>query len=77
VLKQALVLGAVGVTAGFGIGIFACRAITAQVFVNGVPMGMLPAVGVAVLLILTTTAAAWLPARRAGRIDPMQALRDE
>jgi ABC-type antimicrobial peptide transport system permease subunit len=77
VLKQALALGAVGVTAGFGIGIFACRAITSQVFVNGVPMGMLPPVGVAVLLILTTTVAAWLPARRAGRIDPMQALRDE
>jgi len=77
VLKQALALGAVGVTAGFGIGIFACRAITSQVFVNGAPMGILPPVGVAVLLILTTTAAAWLPARRAGRIDPMQALRDE
>jgi predicted permease len=77
VLKQALTLGAVGVTAGFGIGIFACRAITSQIFVNGMPMGMLPPVGVAVLLILTITAAAWLPARRAGRIDPMQALRDE
>jgi predicted permease len=77
VLKQALALGAVGVTAGFGAGIVACRAITSQVFVNGAPMGMLPPVGVAVLLILTTTTAAWLPARRAARIDPMQALRDE
>jgi ABC-type lipoprotein release transport system permease subunit len=40
-------------------------------------IGVVPFIAVSLLLILTTTAATFVPARRASRIDPMQALREE
>ena len=77
VLKQGLVLGLAGVAVGLLIGFFACRAITAGTFFNFGHVSVLPFAAVSVLLIFTTIGASYLPARRASRIDPLHALREE
>jgi predicted permease len=77
VLKQGLLLGTAGVAAGLVIGILACRAIASSAFMNLGDPSVRPFAVVSLLLILTTMGAAYLPARRASRIDPMRALRDE
>jgi ABC-type antimicrobial peptide transport system permease subunit len=77
VLKQGLVLGMAGVAVGLVIGILACRVITSGTFLSLGEPSVLPYGAVSVLLIFTTLAATYVPARRASRIDPMRALRDE
>jgi ABC-type antimicrobial peptide transport system permease subunit len=77
VLKQGLVLGLAGVAVGLLIGFFACRAITSGTFFNFGHVSVLPFAAVSLLLILTTIGASYLPARRASRIDPLHALREE
>jgi ABC-type antimicrobial peptide transport system permease subunit len=76
-LKQGLVLGLAGAAVGRLIGFFACRAITSGTFFNFGHVSVLPFAAVSLLLILTTIGASYLPARRASRIDPLQALREE
>jgi putative ABC transport system permease protein len=83
VLLEALVLGLFGSTVGLGLGIGLAYAIRGLFGVFGFDLGNEPmalttdavlagyATGVAV-----TMAAAWLPARRTGRIAPVQALGD-
>jgi ABC-type antimicrobial peptide transport system permease subunit len=46
-------------------------------FFNFRHVSVLPFAAVSLLLILTTIGASYLPARRASRIDPLQALREE
>ena len=77
VLKQGLVLGLAGGAVGLLIGVFACRAITSGTFYNFGHISALPFAAVSLLLIFTTIGASYLPARRASRIDPLQALREE
>jgi ABC-type antimicrobial peptide transport system permease subunit len=77
VLKQGLMLGVTGVAAGLAIGIFACRAITSGGVLSFGHISMLPFAAVSLLLILTVTAATYIPARRASRIDPIRTLREE
>jgi ABC-type antimicrobial peptide transport system permease subunit len=77
VLKQGLLLGMAGVTVGLIIGILARRAIASSAFMSLGNPGVRPFAAVSLLLILTTMGATYLPARRASRIDPMRALRDE
>jgi putative ABC transport system permease protein len=75
-VHDAVVPIAAGIAVGLGGAMFATRVIATFLF-NTTPTD--PATLVAVVLTLAVAAgvAAWLPARRAARVDPVQALRAE
>jgi ABC-type lipoprotein release transport system permease subunit len=67
---------AAGIGAGLVAAAFASRLATA--FLLGVsPRDPLTYAAVVALLICVGVAATWIPARRASRVDPVQALRAE
>jgi predicted lysophospholipase L1 biosynthesis ABC-type transport system permease subunit len=75
VLARVWFLVGLGIVAGTAISLWASR------FVGGLIYGLSPhepttLVGAAVLLCAMGTAAAWLPARRAARMDPVAVLRN-
>ena len=75
VLRQALMVAAVGVAAGLGLTLAGERLVAR--FLTGVEPGDPVSLAAAASIVLVTTAAAsYLPARRAARVDPMVALRD-
>jgi predicted permease len=76
ILRQAGVLLGAGLVAGTILAIFASRAATALLFGLGPgdPGTLLASIGA---LAVIGVAASYLPARRASRLDPMAALRDE
>jgi ABC-type antimicrobial peptide transport system permease subunit len=76
VLREAATLAVIGVICGLIIALASGR------LVNGVLFGLQPrdplAIGIATaLMVAVALGAAWVPARRATRIDPMAALRHE
>lgn len=77
VLREGLALGSIGAGVGLILSFFACRALSAGLWIlaGRLNYAMLPAV--AIPLLLVTLLAAYIPARRASLIDPMRALRDE
>jgi predicted permease len=78
VLRQGLQLGVAGVAVGLVVSFFACRVVTLSFsFVTFERVDPLIFAILPVLLLLVTVLATWAPARRASRIDPMLALRDE
>jgi predicted permease len=78
VLGQGLKLGGMGVGVGLVASVYACRAMTtATWFLSFDRINPLIFAGIALLLLMVTTLAAWVPARHASRIDPMRALREE
>ena len=76
ILRETLALVLFGATLGTILAVFVSRYVKSQLF--GVTPGDPLAVTIAILLLATvTTAAAYLPARRASRIDPVVVLRYE
>ena len=76
VLKQGALTGAIGISAGVLGSLVLTRWLQSQLFeVSSTdPITFL---GVALLLILVSLVACWIPGRRATRVDPMVALRYE
>lgn len=71
-----LVLSLVGITLGLAGAWFAGRVLESQVW--GVERtDPVTLTGAAALLVVTALVASWLPARRAGRVDPVETLRVE
>ena len=80
VVRLMLAMGGTLVAIGLGIGlvgaVFAARLLHSQLF--GIPAhDPISLVAVAVVLGLTALAACYLPARRAGSVDPLVALRHD
>ena len=76
VLRESLVLVATGVAAGVGAVLLAGRLVAS--LIHGLaPTDPVTIVQAATLLAVIAAAAAWLPARRAARVDPLTALQDE
>jgi putative ABC transport system permease protein len=76
VLRQGMTLALVGVAAGMAIALATTR------FLSSLLLGVSPAdvptfAAIAVLLASSALLASYLPARRASRIDPLRALREE
>jgi ABC-type antimicrobial peptide transport system permease subunit len=75
-LAEALVIAVVGVAAGGFLAWAGARYVRSLLF-EVTPLD-LPTIAVAVVIMLTVAiGAAFLPARRASRLDPLQALREE
>jgi predicted permease len=74
-LARALAMIAAGLAAGVLVSLFATRLVTR--FLYGVRPNDLTTLVAVVLVILTASlVAAWLPARRASNVEPMEALRE-
>ena len=76
ILRQAVLLSAIGVAIAMPVTLALSRAMRSVVY--GIkPHDPVTMIGAAVLMIVVAALAAWLPARRAAKIDPMEALRYE
>jgi predicted permease len=76
IVKEGLLLTACGLTAGLAICGFAGRAFAHLLF-GVTPMDTTTCIAVIALLTAVSLGVRWLPARRAARVDPMLALRQE
>jgi predicted permease len=76
ILREALTLAAVGIAIGLPAALALVQLIRG--FVYGIaPHDPLTMIGAAAIMVAVAALAAWIPARRAAKIDPMQALRYE
>jgi len=76
VLKQGILTGAIGISIGVLGALALTRWMQSQLFEVS-PTDPPTFLGVALLLMLVSLAACWIPGRRATRVDPMVALRYE
>jgi ABC-type antimicrobial peptide transport system permease subunit len=75
-MRHGLLPAFVGVVLG-AIGALGATQLAASMLYGVAPRDPLTFIGVVALLVLVAFGAAWLPARRATRVDPMIALRSE
>jgi predicted permease len=76
IVRFALTPVAIGAGAGLGLAAFGSRILVRQLY--GVsPLDPVSFTGAAAFILAAAAAAAWLPARRAARVDPVNALRHE
>ena len=76
ILRQALMLVAIGVAIGLPVALALSRLIR-SVFYGIEPHDPITMIGTIVIMLTVAALAAWIPARRAARVDPMVALRYE
>jgi ABC-type antimicrobial peptide transport system permease subunit len=75
VFRRVAVMLALGVAAGLGLSLWASRFVGALLF-RLEPRDVSTFAGALAVLVAASVLAAWIPARRASRIDPAQALRE-
>jgi ABC-type antimicrobial peptide transport system permease subunit len=76
VVRQGAILALIGIAVGVGIALLVTRSLA--IFLFGVsPYDVMTFGGVSVLLLLSGLGATYLPARRATKVDPLEALRYE
>jgi predicted permease len=76
ILRSALITACAGIALGLPIALAIVRIVRTVLF--GVePYDPATVIGAVILLLAVATLAAWIPARRAAKIDPMEALRYE
>ena len=76
VLRQGLVPVAAGLLAGVPLAVLACRLLESQLFMTSA-RDVTTLTGVSLLLLAVAAAACWVPARRTGRVAPIDVLRSE
>ena len=76
ILREAVLLAAAGLAVGIPVSLGLTQLIRANLYGVG-PHDSVTLVGVVVLLTGVAVLAAWIPARRAAKVDPMVALRHE
>jgi predicted permease len=77
VLRQGGVYTAVGLAAGLAMAIPLARGVVPNFVVGTNPLAATVLLGVPAILGVATMGACWLPARRAAKVDPTRALRQE
>jgi len=76
VLRQSLLLTVVGVASGLGAAALGTRYLEAMLF-GLTPLDPLTFLAVPVAFVVLSALASYVPARRATRVDPLMALRQE
>ena len=76
ILREALTLAAIGVAIGLPVAL-ALGGLMRGIFYGIVPHDPITIIGTVVIMVTVATLAAWIPARRAAKVDPMEALRYE
>ena len=77
VLNQCAAFTAVGLAIGLALAIPIARNVVPNFVVGTNPLGAVVLLGVPAVLAAATMAACWVPARRAAKVDPTRALRQE
>jgi ABC-type antimicrobial peptide transport system permease subunit len=76
VVREGLALVGLGLAAGIGLALGLAR-LARSLLYETAPSDPVTLAGVAAALLVTALAAAWLPVRRALRVEPMTVLREE